>query len=89
MIASAVRCLEQKTDKIIKRQATRRIRALKNEGHSPQQIANYLNKKGFPTLAEMNNWDSETISSLLKKEKGNLVDRAKNARHRNQQPGAL
>ena len=33
LIASALLSLEQKTDRIIKRQITKRIRTLKNEGH--------------------------------------------------------
>jgi hypothetical protein len=86
VIASALLCLEHKTDRIIKRQITKRIRMLKNEGHSPQQIADYLKKKGIPALAGMDKWDSESISSLLKTEKWNLVNRVKNVQHRNHQP---
>ncbi len=33
LIASALQCLEHKTDRIIKSQITKRIRTLKNEGH--------------------------------------------------------
>ena len=33
VIASALLCLEHKTDRIIKRQITKKIRALENEGH--------------------------------------------------------
>jgi len=33
MIASALLCLEHKADRIIKRQITKRIRTLENEGH--------------------------------------------------------
>ncbi len=86
VIASALLCLEHKTDRIIKRQITKRIRTLENEGYSPQQIADYLKKKGIPALAGMDKWDSETISSLSKTETGNLVNRVKNAQHRNHQP---
>jgi hypothetical protein len=85
VIASALLCLEHKTDRIVKRQITKRIRMLKNEGHSPQQIADYLKKKGIPALAGMDKWESETISSLLETETGNLVNRAKTLHHTNQQ----
>ncbi|MCG2779101.1 MAG: hypothetical protein L6406_25790 [Desulfobacterales bacterium] len=86
VIASALLCLEHKTDRIYRRQITKRIRKLGNEGHSPQQIADYLKKTGIPALAGMDKWDSETISSLSKTETGNLVNRAKNLQLRNHQP---
>jgi hypothetical protein len=45
LIASALKCLEDKTDRITKRLVMKSIRTLKNEGYSHQQIAKYLNKK--------------------------------------------
>ena len=86
VIASALQCLEHKTDRIIKRQITKRIRKLENEGLSPQQIADYLKKKGIPALAGMDTWDSESISSLSKTETGNFVNGVKDVQHRNHQP---
>jgi hypothetical protein len=86
VIASALLSLEQKTDRIIKRQVRKRIRKLENEGHSPQQIADYLNEKGIPKLAGMDTWDSEIISSLSKTETGNFINRVEDGQHRNYQP---
>jgi len=86
VIASALQCLEHKTDRIIKRQITKIIRTLGNEGHSPQQIADYLKKTGIPALEGMDRWDSDTVSSLSKTENGNFVNRDKNGQHRNHQP---
>ena len=89
VIASALKCLEHKTDRIIKRLVMKRIQDLKNEGLSPKEISDYLNKNGIPALVKMDKWDNETISKLLKKEKGNLVDRVKDVRKRNYQPGTF
>jgi len=50
IIALALKCLEQKTDKIIKRQIRNRTRALKNEGDSAQQIAAHLEKEGYSRI---------------------------------------
>ena len=86
LIASALLSLEQKTDRIIKRQVRKRIRKLENEGHSPQQIADYLKEKGIPKLAGMDTWDSEIISSLSKTETENFINRVENDQHRNHQP---
>ena len=86
VIASALQCLEHKTDRIIKRQITKRIRKLENEGLSTQQIADYLKKKDIPVLAGMNTWDNESISSLSKTETGNLDNRGKNVHPKNHQP---
>jgi len=77
VIASALQCLEHKTDRIIKRQITKRIRKLENEGLSTQQIAHYLKKKDIPVLAGMDAWDNESISSLSKTETGNSDNRGK------------
>jgi hypothetical protein len=66
LIAFALRCLEQRTDTIIKRRALERIKALKNEGLSPRQIADHLNKKAMPTLGEANRWRADIVRSLLK-----------------------
>lgn len=79
ILATALKCLEQRVDKIIKKRVTKRISNLENEGYSPQKIANYLNNKGFPVLDEANKWHSDTISGLLEKEKRNRVDKLRNA----------
>jgi hypothetical protein len=47
IMAAALKCLEQKTDRIIKRQIRIRFRVLEKEGHNPQQIAAYLKKEGY------------------------------------------
>lgn len=66
LIAFALRCLEQRTDTIIKRRALARIKMLKNEGLSPRQIADHLNKKAMPTLGDADRWHADIIRSLLK-----------------------
>jgi hypothetical protein len=85
LIASALQCLEHKTDNIIKRQITKKIRKLENEGLSTQQIADYLKKKDIPVLAGMDAWDNESISSLSKTETRNPDNRGKNVDPRNHQ----
>lgn len=86
LIASALKCLEDKTERIIKRQIMKSIRTLKNEGYSHQQIAKYLNKKRVPLLANMDKWESSTVSSLLEKEeKEFILSVSKDSQHRNHQ----
>ncbi|MDY7034683.1 MAG: recombinase family protein [Thermodesulfobacteriota bacterium] len=68
LIALALKCLEQKTDKVIKRQIMKSIRQLTNEGLHPYQIASYMNQRGIPALGESDKWDGETISRLLETE---------------------
>jgi len=81
LIASDLLSREQKTDRIIKRQVRKRIRRLENEGHSPQQIADYLKEKGIPKLAGVDTWDSEIISSLSKTERMNNINGVENGQH--------
>jgi hypothetical protein len=66
LIALALKGLEEKADRIIRRRVKKRAFALKNEGLSPKQIAKHLNKKGFPPIEGGNKWHSEGISMLLK-----------------------
>ena len=62
VIASALKCLEHKTDRIIKRLVMKRIQDLKNEGLSPKEISDYLNKNGIPALAKMDRGDNVELS---------------------------
>lgn len=70
LVASALKCLENKTDRIIKRQVQRRVQALRNEGFNSEQIAAQLNKKNIPALGETTGWNSHAISMLLKEGAG-------------------
>ena len=65
IIALALRGLEEKADSIIRTRVIRRIRALKNEGLDPGQIADYLNSKGYPPIEGKHQWHGENISMLL------------------------
>jgi len=47
IMAAALKCLEQKTDRIIKRQIRNRFRVLEKEGLNSQQIAAYLKNEGY------------------------------------------
>jgi hypothetical protein len=82
IIASALKCLDQKTDRIIKRQVMKIIQAMNNEGYDPQQTSDYLNEKGFPAVAETDKWNSDIISKLLNKENRNLIEREKEIQHK-------
>ena len=82
IISSALKCLEQKTDRIIKRQVMKIIRTMNNEGYDPQQTSDYLNEKGFPAVAETDKWNSDIISKLLNKENRNLLEREKEIQHK-------
>jgi pyruvate/oxaloacetate carboxyltransferase len=65
IIALALKGLEEKADSIIRRRVIRRIRALKNKGIDPGQIADHLNSKGYPPIEGKHQWDGENISMLL------------------------
>jgi hypothetical protein len=83
IISAALKCLEQKTDRIIKRQVIKIIRTMDNEGYDPQQTSDYLNEKGFPAVAETDKWNSDIISKLLNKEDRNYIDREKHIQYKN------
>jgi hypothetical protein len=68
LIASALKCLEDKADRIIKKQVKRRIWTLSKEGFNPEQIADLLNIKNIPALGETNSWNNHSVSLLLKQE---------------------
>lgn len=65
IIALALRGLEEKTDSIIRKRVKKRIKALKNEGLNPGQIADHLNSKGYPSIEGRHEWHGENISVLL------------------------
>jgi hypothetical protein len=67
LISSALKCLEQKTDMIIKKHVMRRIKTLKREGLNSQEIARDLNEGAVPPFGDHERWQSDTISSLLDK----------------------
>jgi hypothetical protein len=58
LVALSLKCLEQKTDRIIKRQVKKKARALQDEG---------LNDEGVPAVMEKDKWYAEDISRLIHK----------------------
>ena len=70
LITMALKSLEQKTDRIIRRQAKQRARAMEDEGLSLQQIAERLNNKEIPAVTKTAKWSIDDISILLKKPGG-------------------
>jgi hypothetical protein len=65
LIASALKSLENKTDRIIRKQVQRKVKTLRKEGFNLEQIADHLNKKNIPAVGA-SNWTIHAISSLLK-----------------------
>ncbi len=69
IVALALKCLEQKWDIIVKWQAIKRVRTLKNEGMNNEQIAKRLNDEHFPTPSVSDYWSGDLISHIRKDEK--------------------
>jgi hypothetical protein len=67
LVALSLKCLEQKTDRIIKRQVKKKARTLQKEGLSFKQIADHLNDEGVPAVMEKDKWHAEDISRLVDK----------------------
>lgn len=65
LIALALKSLEQKTDRIIKRQVRKKAPALLKNGLGVEQIAEYFDKKGVPAPGDAVQWDKQLISNLL------------------------
>jgi hypothetical protein len=57
--------LEHKTNKIISKQALRRIKALRREGIKPKQIANQLNAKEILSPGEAKKWQAKMFADLI------------------------
>jgi hypothetical protein len=70
LVTTALKCLEDKTDKIIRMQVRKRIWSLRKEGLNPEQIAGILNKRNVPTAGDTDGWDSHAVSVLLREEYG-------------------
>ena len=83
LVTTALKCLEDKTDKIIRMQVRKRIGSLKKEGLNPEQIAGILNKRNVPTVGDTDGWDSHAVSVLLREEHGESAGRIRNAAIRN------
>ena len=64
VMAHALKSLEHKTDRIIRRIAVKQVRKLKSEGLTPEYIAEQLNKAGVPPMGEMDRWQVEDVSDL-------------------------
>ena len=52
LIALALRCLEEKIDRITRKLVKRKVHGLKNKGFGNQQIADHLNDNEIPTFGE-------------------------------------
>ena len=64
VIAHALKSLEHKTDQILRKIALKKVRKLKSEGLSPENVAEQLNKNGVPPLGETERWQSGDVSAL-------------------------
>jgi hypothetical protein len=67
LIALALRCLEEKTNRITRKLIKKKVHGLKNKGLSNQQIADHLNDNEIPTFGKKFKWDTGTVSELLNK----------------------
>jgi hypothetical protein len=83
LVTSAIKCLEDRTDRLIKRQIVRTIRALKKEGLGSDQIASYLNNRSIPGLGDTTKWQSHDVSRLMEEEGRDSLRRSKNVNIRN------
>jgi hypothetical protein len=83
LVTSALKCFENRTDRIIKRRIVRTIRALKKEGLDSDQIANYLNNRSIAGFGETTRWQSHDISRLMEEEGSDSLRRPKNVSIRN------
>ena len=67
LIHSALKCLEHKTDRIIKRQLVKKVKLMSDKGLQPQQIAKRLNENKIPALGESKEWSWSDIVWLLER----------------------
>jgi hypothetical protein len=68
LINAALRSLERKTNRIIKRQLVKKVKLMTDRGLQPQQIASRLNEKKIPTIGESKKWEWTDILWLLDKD---------------------
>ena len=61
----ALKSLEQKVDKILRKRLAQRIRHLKKEGLSHQEIADYLNERRIPATRAGQRWQKNTVKRWL------------------------
>jgi CRP-like cAMP-binding protein len=61
----ALKSLEQKVDKILRKRLAQRIRGLKKEGLSHQEIADYLNERNIPASRTGQRWRKSTVTRWL------------------------
>ncbi len=69
IVAEGIKCLETKTDRIIRRQGAKKFQLLTKKGYTPEQIAAILNRKNFPVPSQMDKGDSEAVSRLVNRGK--------------------
>jgi hypothetical protein len=69
LMALALKYLDRKTDKIIRRRLSRRIRTLKNRGFSVEQIAEHLNRQKVSPLSGTQNRHGGTVADVLEGKK--------------------
>jgi hypothetical protein len=83
LVTSALKCLEDRTDRLFKRQIVRTIRALKKEGLGSDQIASYLNNRSVPGLGDTTRWQSHDVLQLMEEEGRDSLRRSRNVSIRN------
>lgn len=69
LIAFALKSLEREMNRVVKRRALGRIRALEKKGLSFQQIADHLNKQGVPVPGQADTWNDRTIARFSESSK--------------------
>jgi hypothetical protein len=65
LINSALKCLERKADRIIKRQLVKKVKIMSDRGLQPQQIAERLNENKIPAIGDSKKWNWSDIVWLL------------------------
>jgi len=73
LMALALKSLEQKTDRIIKRQARKKAPLLLKEGLGMEEIAKHFEKKGIPAPGEAAHWDTQAVSDVLDTNRDNRM----------------
>jgi len=76
LIRLGLKSLEQKVDRVLRKRLAQRIRRLKKEGMSHEEIADYLNEKGIPAARSGQRWGPHTVRQWLGEEARSKEHRA-------------
>lgn len=68
LINSALKCLENRTDRIISRHLAKKVKIMSDQGLKPQQIATELNERKIPATGKSKEWSLAEVIWLLDKD---------------------